>query len=189
MRKLVKNSALSLLPAGLAALLGACSADTELDFSEKLTIAMLGTYEEPAGVTGNADPKFVNVTFTDASLTKASGTIVDLFDGEPTAFRIINRPQIIHEVDMSAYVDETLSTITVTFDATVTAGGKIEAAMESTLLATTVSSDSALTVEAAIQKRLEIHLQWKNTVTLDETVDPPTEALGMPGLSAEIKDD
>jgi hypothetical protein len=188
-RKLVKNSALSLLPGGLAAFLGACSGETELDFSEKLTIAMLGTYEEPAGAAGNADPKFVNVTFIDASLTRSNGAIVDLFEGEPTAFRIINRSQILHEVDMSSYVDETLSAISVSFEASVTAGGKLGSALESTLLATTVSSASTLTVESAIQKRLEIHLQWKNTITLDESLDPPTETLGMPGLSATLEDD
>lgn len=177
---------------GLAALLSftsACSVDDALDYSEKLTIAMVGAYEQPEGAQGQVDPKFINVTFHDASLIKDDGTLVDLYAGDPVSLRIINRPQIVQVVDMSAYAKKTLSGLTVSFDPSITAESKSGATLSSSLITETVTATEPLTVEKASQKRLTIRLLWKNTITFDDTVDPPIEILGHPGLKAVFSDE
>lgn len=166
-----------------------CGSDTEVDFSESLTIVMLGTFEETAGASGNAEPRYVDVTFTDATVAKGDGSIVDLFDLEPVAYRILDRPQKLLEVDMSDYVDTTLSAITLSFGATVKAMGKSKTELSGTFAATTVMTEEGLLVEKAVKKRLEIHVRWKNAITRDDTTDPPTETLGSLGLSTKIKAD
>lgn len=166
-----------------------CSLDTNVDFSEKLTMSMVGSYESAEGASGNSEPRFVKVTLNSASLTKSDGTNVELYSGEPKEFRIINRPQILLEADMSSYVGETVSAITLSFAPDIIGAGRIEDAMQSSLLNSTVSYQQAYKVEKAIQKRLDVSLQWKNVITLDESVSPHSETLGMPSLIVELNNE
>lgn len=169
--------------------LNACSSGDALNFSEKLTFTMVGTYIAAEGASGNSDPRFIKVTLVGVSLTKEDGSTVALYEDEPKLFRIINRPQILHEVDMSPYVGQTLSSLTLNFEPSITGGGRVEDAMESSLMTSTVSYQQAYKVEKAIQKRLEVQLLWKNSVALDESVKPNTETLGQPGIALEFENE
>ena len=174
----------------LSGSLAACSSTEDAwDFAEKLTIAMVGVFEQPEDAVGNSDPKFVNVILEDVRFTREDGTIVDLFEGDPASFRIINRTQIIHEVNMADYVNETLSGLTVEFDPVIGAQHKSGSTLSSSLMFPSVSPRQALKVEKAVQKRLTIRLLWKNTITYDPNTDPPSEVFGNPSLQAVFSDE
>ena len=167
--------------------LTACGS-TKLELDESLTVAMLGVFEAPTDATGNADPRSQTYTLQDVSLVGLDGSLVDLFPDEPKEIRIVNRSQIIHEADLSDYAEAVYAGIRVEFAAAVVGAGKIEPEMAVTLADPIVLYAQQFTVEKAIAQRLEIHVQWKNTVTRDEAADPVTEVMAVPTFATQLVD-
>ena len=162
--------------------------NTALTFTEKLEIAMVGSFNQPPEATGNADPKVLVFTLMGGQVTLGGGAELNLFkDQEPLEFRIIARPQIILESDLSTYLDEEISSVSLTFAPTLGGVGKYS----ETLTATLTSPRPAYTTATKIQKgqtiRLLISALWKNTVTVDDSTKPPTETLSAPSLVIELK--
>src|SRR5687768_8101081 len=97
---------------GLSGALGlAACGTTELDLGATLVVAMYGAFEAPADAAGTAEPKFANFTLLDVTMTKADGEVVDLYDDDPYEARIINRSQIIAELDVTDYEEESFSQV------------------------------------------------------------------------------
>jgi hypothetical protein len=181
------NRKLASMILSLAALgLGGCS--TELDIKESLTVAMLGVFDAPADATGNADPRAQTYTLEDVGLVAADGTVTDIYDADPLEVRIVNRPQIIHEAELGDYKDLTYAGIRVQFSAAVVGIGKIEDELPITLADPVIVYAQAFTVEKGIAQRLEVRVQWKNTITRDEAADPPTETMVAPTFATELVD-
>ncbi len=176
-------AARAVLAAGVFALVG-CGSMTKIDLTEKLTIAMQGTFEAPPAADGNAEPKFVKFTLDDVTMTQTDGTVVDLYDADPLDLRIINRPQIIHEAKIKDYVGSDFSQITVTFAADAEAGGKYETSMPLTLATSEADFVEAFSVEKAKSLRLDISVQWKNTVTRND--DDKSETVTSPAFLLEL---
>jgi hypothetical protein len=171
-----------LAAAGACLPLGGCG-QTEIDLEEKLVVAMYGVFVAPADAAGNAEPKYQSYTLTGVGFTAADGTVVDLFeDAEPVQLRIIDRSQIIFETVIHDHVDTAFASASVTFEPTVGVGGAGDE-LTTTLPSPTLTLTEAFTVEKAKSRRLELKVQWKNTITRDaddpslETVTPPTFAV------------
>ena len=171
-----------LIVIGLAAT--GCGQSTKLELTEKLTVAMQGTFEAPVDAVGNAEPKFVKFTLTGVSMTGLDGTVTDIYKSDPLAVRIISRPQIIHEVEVKDYVGETFTQLTVTFDSAIEAGGKYEESMPLTLTTPNADYLGSIAVEKAKAMRLDISVQWKDTVTRDD--DAKTETMTSPALLMDL---
>ena len=163
-----------------------CAQSTKLDLTEKLTVAMQGVFEAPVDATGNADPKFEKFTLSAVTAVDSDGTSVNLYEDDPKEFRIISRPQIIFEADISDYVDKSFNTVALTFDPTTTVGGKIESDLAVALTDASPMLTDTFTVEKAKGLRLDVKVQWKNTVTRDEDADPASETASSPTFTLEM---
>jgi hypothetical protein len=184
-QKLQTMGKLACLGAGLLAL-SACGQTTTLDLTEILSVAMQGTFEAPPAAAGNAEPKAVTFSIEGLTLTRDDGTVDDLFEGEtePKEVRIINRPQIVYEPEVHDFVDVAYTKLTLTLSATATAKGKYEDEMPVTLAQPVAEFVDTFTVEKAKGMRLDVSVQWKNTVARDddaetETMSSPTFVLDM----------
>jgi hypothetical protein len=164
-----------------------CGESTTLDLSEKFTVAMAGVYEAPEDVSGNAEPRSMSFTLQGVTLSSAEGEDVELFEDEPTAFNIINRPQIIAEADVADYVGTSFSSVTVTFAAAVTAVGKTSDELSATLTTTALVHTATIEIAKAKSNRLNIGVQWKNIINYDDSGDEVVETLGQPAFTFELK--
>lgn len=177
----------SILSLGLGLSLTACGA-TKIDLKESLTIAMFGAFEAPADATGNAEPRSQTYTLQDVALVAADGTVVDLYDEDAKEVRIINRAQIIHAADLSDYKENSYASIRVQFAAGVVGAGNLEDELTLTLADPVIVYAQTFTVEKAIAQRLEIQVNWKNTITRDDDADPVTEVMAAPAFATQLVD-
>lgn len=164
-----------------------CSQSTSLDLKERLTVAMLGIFEAPQDADGNGEPRSMAFTLQSVTLKSTEGSDVELFEDDPTEFSVINRSQIITEAEIGDYVDQTFSGISVSFAPEVTVVGKIESDIPVTLVNSELFYEDLIEVKKAKSFRLNIKVQWKNTITRDE--DAETETAVPPSFSLEIKYD
>ncbi len=182
MRRLLGILAILFVSTGVCA----CS-DDALELTERLTVAMQGTFVAPVDADGNAEPRFQNYVLTDVVLIEAGGVETSVYKAtEATALKIVNRSQIIYEADLAELVDKTFTSARVSFQPGITGGGKIEDAMAVTLVDPELEIPSPFTVEATTTYRLNIEVQWKNTVTRDEDSDPKTETMTAPSFALDL---
>lgn len=179
--KLVQK--LSCLIATLA--LSACGAAASLDLDETLSIGMIGVFEAPASAVGNSEPRSMKFTLTDITVVDADGNITELYEDDPQAFTVISRPQVIFETSMKDFVGKTLASVTATFDASVTVAGQTSNAHELTLRQTIVRFTDGLMISKAKSKRLDINVQWKDTIAFD--ADSNSETVTSPSLTFVLK--
>jgi len=168
----------------LLSLLSGCGDTFSLSLKEKLLISMIGVFEAPDGAEGNGEPRSMSFTLENVTLMAEDGAEIDLYEGEPAAFAIINRSQIIAEADVTDHVGESFSGIRVSFapDAVVT--GKVTDKIAVTLPQPELMYSQAVTIEKAKELRLNIKTQWKNIVTRDDSTK--TESAVPPSFVLEI---
>lgn len=173
----------------LSFLLGACGSDpTKVDFTEKLVISMNSVFEEPAGVTGNNEPKNMTFTMTGLSVTDNEGTATDLFDdADPVVAKIISRSQIIFEGEIADLEGSTISSITVTLAAAGVATSPGDEELAFTLAVPTVVHNEEWAVGVSKSFRLKLLVQWKNIVTVDE--DSGAESIQAPTITTDFVDE
>lgn len=173
-----------------AALAAAGCGNTSLEFDQQLDVVMYGAFIAPADATGNAEPRSITFELSSVSLVNADDTLTtfDLSALTTTSFRISSYSQKILSQDLADYDGQTFSGIEITFAPAITAVGKYEAALASTLATPTIRHTEEFTVETAKSKRLEVKVEWKNTITRDEEVDPPTETISAPTFSFSFGD-
>jgi hypothetical protein len=162
----------------MMAIVGCGSAKLTVD--QKFVVAMVGVFEAPADATGNAEPKYQTYSLEDVSFTMSDGSALPLYTDAAQSFRIVNRSQILFETDISKEVGQTVAAINVQFAATIEGGGKTGATLTATLPSPVLTLNEAFVLEKAQSTRLNIDVQWKNTVTLDSSADPVTEVMSAP---------
>jgi hypothetical protein len=140
-----------------------------LGLTQGITIAMTGTFEAPPDAAGNSDPRFEKITLNKVTLNKSDGTTVDASPTDPAEFKILSRPQIIAEKDLTDAVGTTFTSIDFEFAGTVLVTGRYSTDMEVALPNPTPSYSGSFTVEQQKSVRLDISLQWRDTVTRDDS--------------------
>lgn len=121
------------------------------------------------------------------TLTGTDGSVLDIFQKTtPLEVRILERSQIIHEAKMADYAKKTFASISVRFSSAIEGVGKTGSVLKATLPTPTASLSQTITIEAAKTQRLNIRVQWKNTIRRDETLDPPVEIMNPPTFSLEL---
>lgn len=165
--------------------LSACS--SALDTTSFLTIKMLGNLEAPADAEGTNDPRWQGYTLEGVYLIPETGDALSLYSDAPHEYKIINRSQIIYkkEVD-SDWLDVNFSALTVQFDQTVTGGGKYSDSHELTLETGSISYSTPFTFKKGQGLTAVINVNWKNTMTRNEEVDPPTESMALPEFDVSV---
>jgi hypothetical protein len=147
---------------------------------------MLGVFTAPPGVVGNNLPKSAGFTLIAAAINTSDGQTFAAYDGAATPITVINRPQIIVEYDLTKVLNLTISSISVQFDSAITATGKYDAAMTATLANAAATYAVPLYVTTGKAVRLNVGVQWKNTVTRDD--GEKTETLEAPVLDVALGD-
>lgn len=168
------------------ALLGTACGSTSLSTAPKLTIGMLGVFTAPTTATGNNMPKSETFSMLSATATTAAGKSLALYEGKALSFTVVNRPQIILEYKLSEVSGETISSVSVLFDSSLTATGKYNSAMTTTLTNATVTYAAPLVVTTTKAFRLNVNVDWENTVNRDDTAK--TESLQSPTLELVLGD-
>ncbi len=168
------------------ALLGTACGSSSLSTAPKLTIGMLGVFTAPTAVTGNNIPKSETFSMLAASATTAAGKSLAIYEGKALSFAVVNRPQIILEYDLSKVSGETISSVSVLFDSSLTATGKYNSAMTTTLTNATVTYAAPLVVTTTKAFRLDVNVDWENTVNRDDAAK--TESLESPTLQLVLGD-
>jgi hypothetical protein len=178
----LKTAALGLtscaLLSGCADLLSATTVST------KLNIAMTGNAAVPEGATGTQDPIFQLFKLKSVVLTKSDGTTVAPYEGDPVDLRIISRPQIISTYDMGSDSGVVYDSIAVTFDSAVTGAGRYQDDLSITLEDPTLTYSQPFTVAKAQDRRLDIYVNWQNTVT--ESEDEQTNSIQAPSFTLTL---
>ncbi len=168
---------------GYALLLSGCAdALNATNVTTKLNIAMVGNASVPDGAIGTQDPIFQLYKLVSVVLTKSDGTTVAGYEGDPLDLRIISRPQIITTYDMAKDSGVVYSSVAMTFDPTVTAAGRYQDDLSITLENPVLTYSEPFTVAKAQDRRLDIYVNWQNTVTESEveqtnSVQAPTFSL------------
>ena len=162
-----------------------CSALTSASsIVTKLNIGMNGMPTIPDGATGNNDPIYQQYSLENVTLTKADGTSVLAYTGDAKDLRIISRPQIITTYDMSNDVGTTFNSISVTFSSSVTGAGRYRSDLSIALENPTLTYSVPFTVTKAQDRRLDIYVNWQNTVT--ESDSDKSDSLQAPGFELKL---
>lgn len=169
--------------------LQACSDDaTDLTFDEALILKMYAVYETPEGAEGSYEPKWQDYTLNDVYLTPFGATeSLSLLEDDPFDVRIVERSQIIFTADLTDYVEDTFSDLTVVFDSTVKATTKFAIDEEMTWDEPTLSLAKEFTVEKGKEIPIYIEVRWRNTVTRDD--EASSDSVVMPAITISDEDE
>jgi prophage tail gpP-like protein len=174
-----------LAAAALLASLTACG--TSLTLKTGLQLVMTGVLDQAVGATGNADPKYEGFVLKSAAFTAPGGTTVSMYDGPDLSLRIIDRPQIIADKDLTSYANESITDVVVVFGSTVTAGGKYSDDLAATLTNPTQTYSQAISVTQDSMQQLTINVQWENSITRDDSAK--SETLQEPSFELDLGSD
>jgi hypothetical protein len=170
--------------------LGGCGGAASLKTDETLAVVMYGTFIAPVDATGNAEPRSQTYTLKDVAVMTDDGAVTSVMtEKEPVTLKIVNRSQIIESASLHDFVDKTLTGVRVTFDTAITGAGKYEPEMAVALASADAELLQGIDIDTGKNVRLNIKVQWKNTVTRDDTADPPTESMTAPTFALDIGDD
>lgn len=153
-----------------------------MNSTSSFKVRMLGTYIFPVGATGTSNPRSNTLLFNGLTLTDSLGTAIEMYDGEPTAVKIIDRGQIVYQkANMTEYNSKVIASAIVKFDSTVVVTSKTNLETSIVLASGDLSLVENYTVTKGKEQVLTIKLEWGNTVTIaedgTESVIPPTFSL------------
>ena len=167
------------------ALTSGCGISTDVT-DPNLTIEMYGVFESPAGAEGDTIPKWQTyliegVTLHLAATDTADAEDVALYTGDPTALKILDRPQIVFEKDLTSHDGKVISGITVSFDPIIVVAGPEKSDHEVTLDTGDLTLTATKTIDKTKGLDLFIKVRWRNTVDTSgtESVTPPTFDLSL----------
>lgn len=166
-----------------------CSSQSLTASTELLKVSMVGVFERTPDGVGNAEPKRILFTLKGMEFLNDDGTTVDLWEGaDEMTYRVISRPQIVFEKKISDYVGTTFMGLRLTFDETITGTGKYESDLDASLADPRPKFFQSLKVEKGQEMVITVNIQWKNTITRDSSVSPPTETMTPPSLRFSLED-
>jgi len=159
--------------------MGIASCGVTATSTSSFKVRMHGIYSPPTGATGDSTPRSQTYLFNAATLTKADGTAVPLYSGDPQSLKIIDRGQIVYaNTDMSTYDGTAFSSVLVQFDPTVVVTSKGGKDSLITLSSGDLQLDEAFDVVKQKERVLTIKIAWGDTITVNddgsETVTAPT---------------
>ncbi len=187
---------------------GGCGADSsDIAFTEKLTVSMLGDFTVPfdsttyataldnttmtsAAATGNSEPKNQVYTLSGVTAVDSDSTTLDLFtlaEAESSVITVVDRSQIIFEADLTDFKNSVIESISLTFAATGVAKSPGGEELTFSLPASTLVHTEQWTVTSAVEKRLKVLAQWKYTINVDE--DTEAETVEASSFTTELIDE
>jgi hypothetical protein len=144
---------------------------------------MYGIFDAPSSAEGDSAPRWqtylldeVRATYqTKTGETWGPAESVVLKSSLDRTLKILDRPQIIYEKDLSKYDGKRFRSITLIFDPTVVIAGIEKSNHELTLSSGEIAWEGAKTFNEAKGFDLTIKVQWNNTVDTSgtETVSAP----------------
>lgn len=181
-----KRMLLAVVP-GLA--MQGCGSQSLTATTELLKVSMVGVFERTPDGVGNAEPKRILFTLKGLEFLNDDGTTVDLWEGEDeTTYRVISRPQIVFEKKISDYVGTTFVGLRLTFDDTIKGAGKYESDLDASLADPRPKFIQSLKVEKGQEMSITVNVQWKDTITRDSSLSPPTETMTPPSLRFSLEE-
>ncbi len=173
----------------LVAVLTMSGCGVSFDSAQSLTIRMLGVLVAPDGAAGAFEPTAQAYTLEGVFLSPdpVSGEALSLYTGDPEEFTIIDRAQVLFKRDIDAtWVGESFEHLVVRFAPSVTGQSKYASDVSLTLTDPDVSSAGTFVVEQGQGLEVTVNVQWKNTVTRDESTSPSTETMELPTFDLDI---
>jgi hypothetical protein len=156
-----------------------CGVSTEVE-DPNLTVEMYGIFEAPSSAEGDSAPRWQTYLLDEVRATyeaddRAGVESVVLKSNLDRTLKILDRPQIIYEKDLSKYDGKRFRSITLIFDPTVVIAGIEKSNHELTLSSGEIVWEGAKKFNEAKGFDLTIKVQWNNTVDTSgtETVSAP----------------
>lgn len=168
----------------LASLLGSCGAATTTSSSFK--VRMHGIHSPPPGAEGSSAPQNQVYLFKGVTLTAADNTTINLYDGDPTSVKIIDRGQIIFEkTDMSDYDGTAINSVNVQFDPTVLITSKDNNTTSLELSSGNLILNDGFSVKKNKEQVVTIKVAWGDTIAVDDSGD---EVVSAPAFTVNYDD-
>ncbi len=173
----------------LKILLLLASCEQSLDTAQYLRVRMIGVLTAPEAATGSYDPISQTYELEGVFLTPETGDSLSLYtEPEAKEVKIINRSQIIFETKVTEdYVGTNFSALAVRFSSTVLGASRYEEEHNLEMEDTDIIYSETFTFETGRGVSAVIDVNWKNTVTRDETTEPPTETMEVPTYTMTIE--
>ena len=151
-----------------------CGCGVSLDSTQTITIEMYGVSVTPTGAAGTSDPLYQNYTLAAVSFIDADGGTATLSSAEDLVeTKVVNRPIIIFNKDISGLAGNTYAQLTVQFNAAVTGGSKVNDTGSFTMTSDTVTLAKEITVETGKSQTYYLQIQWRSTVDDNGTMSVP----------------
>ena len=162
-----------------------CGASLSTTAKSSFKLRMQGVYTTATGATGDNSPQSETYQFTGITLTLADGTgDIELYDGDPTSFKIIDRPQLLYaNYDMSAYDAISFSQAKVKFSTKVDVVTRTSVTKSISLTSGDLLLTDPFTISKAQAQNLTIKISWGKTVT---TADDGTESIHEPSFTLKF---
>lgn len=164
----------------LASLLMVTACGNLSDLSETkpmLKLSIFGVNESPDTAEGNSTPRFYELSLQGLNLRTTDGETISFAPEQTETYRVINRPQIIYEKDITEYAGTEFDRLTVLLDPEVTVGGKFASDHALTLSDSTISYEQSFSAKKSSDLEFGVKIQWMNTLTegdSSETVAIPS---------------
>ena len=148
-----------------------------LEERPELIIDMYGVSKAPNGAQGDRDPAFQNYQLLQVALVHSDGvTLTKLFAGEDQRiFRVVDSPQNIFSRDLTDLERQSFEGLRVVFAPEVTGGDKTQTDLSFTLSEPAVQLGERITFQKAKGFRVEVVLNWGNTVADGVMTEPGIE--------------
>lgn len=148
----------------------------------KIQFEMYGIYSMPEGAEGNKDPIAINFKLKQIIMDINEESIQKNFTNNEQII-IINRPQIIYEMDLSNYTNSNINEIQVEFDSDILIKAKYE---EQTIDISNpiISYSTPIAIKTSQTINFIIQVLWRNIVTQQNQ----TEIFSEPGFNVIVKD-
>jgi hypothetical protein len=168
----------------LAGLVNSCGVSTTTSSSFK--VRMHGIHSPPPGAEGSSAPQSQLYLFKGVKLVTTDNTEIQLYDGDPSSVRIIDRGQLIFEkLDMSEYDGTAIASVNVEFDPTVLITSKNDKTTSLELSSGEMVLNEGFTVTKNKGQVVTIKVAWGDTIA---TGDDGGEVVSAPAFTVNYDD-
>lgn len=168
----------------LAGFVSSCGVSTTTSSSFK--VRMHGIHSPPPGAEGSSAPRSQLYLFKGVKLVTTDNTEIDLYDGDPSSVKIIDRGQLIFEkLDMSDHDGKTIASVNIQFDPTVLITSKNDKTTSLELSSGEMVLSDGFTVTKNKGQVVTIKVAWGDTISTD---DDGNEVVSAPAFTVNYDD-